>query len=235
MERDHLGSLLIGQVDTPLPCADPERSQAVRHGIQVPAQQDQRVGGLVDDVGEVWPPAARADEGLASHEDRGRLAEDVRAEGDRAPDRGSPTVEPTDAAHPAAPHDDPALRVDEVASRAHEGGARVGVHRVDLLTQTGGIQQVVAADELDELPPRGVGDGSPVGRRTASGRRLPQPHPRVGGEPLQSIPGAVRRAVIAHQQLEVGEGLGEDRLDRRLHELRVVERGDDDRDPRARL
>src|SRR4051812_13553482 len=92
----------------------------------------------------------------------------------------------------------------------------MGLEGCDLALQGTGLEQVVAAHQLDQLAARLLGHPVPVALGTTAGLGGEQPDPLVAGELLEKLPRPVRGAVVGDDQLEVGEGLGEDRADRRF-------------------
>ena len=136
-----------------------------------------------------------------------------------------PTVEPAEA---TARHQHRAARIDEVPLASHQDNRRVGVHRLDLHPQAVRIDEVVPTDQFQHLTSSRCGNTLPVARRATACFCMQQSHPRISAVALESLPRPVRAGVVGHDQLEVLEGLRQDRVHRRLDEASIVVGGHHD-------
>src|SRR5215813_10148991 len=105
--------------------------------------------------------------------------------------------------------------------------------RVGELLQTIGCHTVIARRDVDELPSRPTDARVPV-RVQAMPWSLSDRHPRIlTGEPLEELPRAVLRVIVADDQFPIRQRLTQDGVDSLLQKRQVVEIGQADGDQRA--
>jgi hypothetical protein len=168
--------------------------------------------------------------GGAKHGDAG-LADEVRAGTHHAADGVGPGDGASVATEPRAGEQPRIVGVDDVAPAGHERDVGVAVVREhgDLALETRRIEQVVVAEELGEGGARHRDGAVPVAGGAERALVAYEADARVA-EAFDDVRGAVGRAVVGHDQLEVVERLRERRLDRPADPPRMVVGGDADRD-----
>ena len=185
--------------------ADPERASDLGRGGEITVEQYAAEGRLVDHVPRIAVPPARLLQRRTTKHHAAGFAEDVGAAhhgaayAAPADPLGSPPS-PSVADHRGVPRRRRG-RAGDATSTTPSGWASKAATCVSRAVD---CEQVVTADELDQLAPRPLGDSVPVALRAATGRAWSNSGPavrrRTAGEPST----CVRGAVVGDEQLEVG-------------------------------
>ena len=151
-----------------------------------------------------------------------RACRDVRA-GQHGPPDGLGAADLTaQSRQPAVAQHRHIRGVDDVPGTCGHHRRRVRGQCRHLLCQAIRAEQIITANQLEELAGRKVGDGVPIRRRSNARSQTAQADPGVFGELLQLLPGAIGGTVIGNHQLEIAEDLGQNRAHRGANERNAV-------------